>query len=137
MNFIYFIQDNALLLGIGVVVVILFLITLSSVFRKGEKTLVIEVSKPVEGTSTYVSSEIAGTVITEEVIEEVQPKIVPNKPVNPFTEAKDWWKSLDIKNKRLYAFDAQYGDRKLSTLKNSELLEIYNIFTENNQITTK
>lgn len=142
MSIIYFIQDNALLLGVGVVVVVLCITVLSSLFSKkesAEPVLVTEVSEPVQGTTTYVTKEDlqeAEVITVEEVREQVEAEVV-KKAISPFTEAREWWKSLPLSDKKLYAFDAQLGDRKLSTFKSSDILLIYNTFTENNQITTK
>ena len=140
MSIIYFIQDNALLLGIGIVIVILCIATLSSIFSKKESeepVLVTEVSESVKETVPYITEEEIqerDMIPTERVKEQVK---VVKKGISPFTEAREWWKSLPLPDKKLYAFDAQLGDRKLSTLKSSDILLIYNTFTENNQITTK
>ena len=97
MSIIYFIQDNALLLGVGIVIVVLCIATLSSIFSKKkseEPVLVTEVSEPVQGTSTYVTKEVlqeAEKVTVEEVREQVEAE-VSKKTISPFAEAREWWK---------------------------------------------
>ena len=142
MSIIYFIQDNTLLLGAGIVVVVLLLAVLASNSKKTKPLyppLEVEVSEPVQDISTAVVEEILekSNVTTVEKVTKETEQQVKEIVITPMIEAKNWWKSLSIHDKKLYAFDGQFGDRKLSTLKSSEILLIYNTFTENNQITTK
>ena len=69
--------------------------------------------------------------------EETHPEPPSEDIINQRTEALNWWKNTDLNHKKLYAYDAQFRDRKISSLKGKEIEKIYLTFLENDSITTK
>ena len=151
MSVIYFIKENALVILFGIIGAAYFLVALNYLFFKRDKSnsLVKESESTEDMNISVPSKETIEELVTEDEqetvyyepasdpIEEEIVSVAPTKKPTPTFEAKGWWKSLSTQDKRLYAFDAQLGDKKLSVLKSADILLIYNTFKENNQITTK
>lgn len=74
---------------------------------------------------------------TEVIPEENHPEPPSEDILDKKNEALNWWKTIDLSHKKLYAYDAQFTDRKISSLKAEEIIHIHSVFLENDSITTK
>ena len=131
-----FIQQNSLWLTIACVVLIICLISMIKTFNnKNHLSPIIEKDDPDTNQNQEDSEEKVNpsTNTPDDITKEIK---YDKQKLEKLKEAKEWWNTLTPQDKKLYTYDAQFK-KPVSRLNKTEVLFVYNVFLENQTITTK
>ena len=131
-----FIQQNSLWLTIACVVLIICLISMIKTFNsKNHLSPIIEKDDPDTNQNQEDSEKKVNpsTNTPDDITKEIK---YDKQKLEKLKEAKEWWNTLTPQDKKLYTYDAQFK-KPVSRLNKTEVLFVYNVFLENQTITTK
>lgn len=131
-----FIQQNSLWLTITCVVLIICLISMIKTFNnKNHLSPIIEKDDPDTNQNQEDSEKKVNpsTNTPDDITKEIK---YDKQKLEKLKEAKEWWNTLTPQDKKLYTYDAQFK-KPVSRLNKTEVLFVYNVFLENQTITTK
>ena len=125
--------DNPGWLGVLVLLFAIILLTIS--LLKPSKAAITD---PIEN-SIDDTVETIPEVVVEEPVENQQENSAPvrTKGLTAIQEARKWWKTVEVSNKKIYMFDAELKDSKISNLTGAQILKIYNIYLETSENPSK
>ena len=131
-----FIQQNSLWLTIACVVLIICLISMIKAFNsKNHLSPIIEKDDPDTNQNQEDSEKKVNpsTNTLDDITKEIK---YDKQKLEKLKESKEWWNTLTPQDKKLYTYDAQFK-KPVSRLNKTEVLFVYNVFLENQTITTK